>query len=82
MSTLFKFTEVPLVTVAKKKKMYAGTISIKTKQIDPESKGVSRTAVINILHGKSVPNANTLALICAALGISPKSKNLWIPVET
>lgn len=82
MSTLFRFSQQYLVTCSKRKRMYPRGISERSKQLDPDSKGVSRSAIINILHGKSVPNANTLALICAALEISPKSKNLWIPVET
>lgn len=81
MTALYRFSHLYIATTANNKKMFPGEISRKTKEIDPDSKGVSRTAIINIITGRSKPSADTLAMICAALDISPKSVNLWIPVE-
>ena len=78
MSTLFRFSPAYLKLTAERKNLSVYRLARLTKEIDPESKGVCQTAITNIFTGKSEPSTKTLSFICAALGISPKSRNLWL----
>ena len=81
MYRLYRFSHEYLMNTVEKSNLSAGKISTITKSIDPTSKGVSRTSILNTISGKSVPSADTLAMICAALEISPKSNKHWIEIQ-
>lgn len=46
-------------------------VATRTKWVDPEGKGVSRTALIGYEAGTSRPGARELRLLCQTLGVSP-----------
>lgn len=47
-------------------------IQHRTKLIDPHGKGVNQMTIHRMLKGAD-PKASTISLVCAALGISPRS---------
>lgn len=42
----------------------------KTKEIDPEEKGIGRDAVSNYVNGQNFPTPKSLALLCKALDVT------------